>query len=292
MSADSLNSMQTQSLNLPWNVIPPKSGLMKICFDEPLTDQHRRKALHDGQVHVYSANCYSTQLATLAQSLCEDQFFPHHPRIAHRHLGSEELSTAVQQLNEQFKEHPESDRLVAGLLAEMNCVPQETLFCQPSIEVTPPGAQGVLLPPASATTGDVGPSAKTIRMQNWWLPIYPISPNDGPVIQPPGADREGVESANTNSEVRIACPPGALTVTCAARLCSAVSNTTAVTQFSIVFRSVNATDLERAGRNQPSSDAAVYSMLPEFRQISEYFTELHLPDWWSGQLTAVAPFDP
>lgn len=269
---------------------PTPSGLMKIYFDEHLADQQRRKALHDGQVFVYSANCYSSQLATLAQSLCEDQFFPHHPRIAHRHIRWDDFKCEVQQLNTKFREHPESQRLVAGLLVEMNCAPQETYFCQPHIEVASPANPESSQPSADAWSDSTEP-LQPFCSQNWWLPVYPISPNDGPALKETTTTNGQNNALDNTSDVRFVCPPGAMAVTCANRLRPTVSCTVQVSAFNIVFRSVNAADLNYSQLHESSGNATSNLLLPEYKQISTYFKELQFPDWWSEHLNATSPYD-
>ena len=181
-----------------------------------------------------------------------------------------------------FIHHPESKRLIIEMLADLGCDPDKVYFDVPRMRTST--AQGYL------TTGiayafhphrDTWYSAPFSQL-NWWLPIYPISADNGLAFHPRywytpvknssrvynyaewnatsrkiaatqiGTDTrvqpKPEEEVELDPQIRPLCEPGGIILFSGAQLHSSVPNTSTKTRFSIDLRTVHAEDAAAGSR--------------------------------------------
>jgi hypothetical protein len=252
-----------------------------VFFDDPISDELRRKALYEGHLFVYSPSTASRRLVQLAREMLEEAFAPHDPRSVADHLAMEECAAVLSRLKPVFIHHPECKRLLPRIIAEIGGDMERIYFDVPRMRSAYPTdylTSGIAY--AFHPHRDTWYSAPHCQI-NWWLPIYPIAPDNSMAFHP----RYFSEPVRNNSEiynyyewnkrnraeaakhvradtreqprpqqplerheVRVVCPPGAMILFSGAHLHETVPNTSGVARYSIDFRTVHLDDvLHRTG---------------------------------------------
>ena len=249
-----------------------------VFFDRELSDDERRDLLYQGQLFAYSPSPAALLLAGLAKEMLEEAFAPHDPREAQYHYSVEDYAKILGELKPKFIHHPRAKQAIQQLLIERGCDPEKTYFDVPRLRTST--AQGYL------TTGiafafhphrDTWYSAPMCQL-NWWMPVYPIEPNNGMAFHPYYWDHpvknnseiynyqewvknsrfiaaqqtkkdtreqpKAQEEMQLDPQTRIVTPPGGLTVFSAAQMHSSIPNTSKVTRISIDFRTVHIDDVK------------------------------------------------
>jgi len=282
-----------------------------LYLDSPLHDEARRTALYRGDLFLYAARRAVQELCTFARGMLEGAFRPHPPEEAQHHLPVRRYAEILASLKPAFIHHPESKRHLQALLADLGCDPDETHFDVPRLRSSTSG--GYL------TTGiayafhphrDTWYSAPLCQ-QNWWLPLYPLAPDNGMAFHPrywsrpvkngsrhydyaewnrrsrfDAAKHIGVdtrvqprpeEDLDLSDDLRIVCGAGDLVVFSAAQLHSSVENTSDRTRFSIDFRTVQMADV-RAGRGAANVDSeCTGTTMRDYLRLRDL---AHVPEEW------------
>jgi hypothetical protein len=194
----------------------------------------------------------------------------------------------VAPLKPQFIHHPESKRLIQGILTDVRCDLEKTYLEVPRLRMVTSNAyltSGVGY--AHHAHRDTWYSAPFSQV-NWWLPIYEIETECSMAFHPHYWHRkvrngshifnyytwntEGRASASKHiksdtrqqpkaeepmeldPQVRIVCGPGDMILFSAAQMHSTVPNTAGFARYSIDFRTTNLDDLEM-GRGAPNIDS-------------------------------------
>src|SRR5262245_37295402 len=110
-----------------------------IYFDRDLTDDQRRTALYSGALLLYSPRAATKAFCEFAQEVIEDAFAPLVPEYAHLELPVERYAEILAALKPAFIHHPESKRLIRGLLVDFDCDPERTYFDVPRLRTSTPG---------------------------------------------------------------------------------------------------------------------------------------------------------
>ena len=95
----------------------------------------RRQRLYDGQLFVYKATPNSAALCAFARQLIEQAFDGLDPRTAQFHMEVERYVDIVAPLKPQFIHHPESKRLIQGILADLRCDLEKTYLDVPRLRM-------------------------------------------------------------------------------------------------------------------------------------------------------------
>ena len=249
-----------------------------VFFDRELSDDERRDLLYQGQLFAYSPSPAALLLSGLAKEMLEEAFAPHDPREAQYHYSVDDYAKILGELKPKFIHHPRAKEAIQQLLVERGCDPEKTYFDVPRLRTST--AQGYL------TTGiafafhphrDTWYSAPMCQL-NWWMPVYPIEPNNGMAFHPYYWDHpvknnseiynyqewvknsrfiaaqqtkkdtreqpKAQEEMQLDPQTRIVTPPGGLTVFSAAQMHSSIPNTSKVTRISIDFRTVHIDDVK------------------------------------------------
>jgi hypothetical protein len=260
-----------------------------VYFDPALNDEQRRRRLYDGQLVVHSATPSSAALVALARTLIRDAFGDLDPETAQYHLPVEQYATVLAELKPKFIHHPESKRLIQGILREVGCDLEKTYFDVPRMRTATSDeylTSGIAY--AFHAHRDTWYSAPQCQL-NWWIPIFELESGRSMAFHPrywSQGVRNGSHGYNyqewtktsrfnaaqfikkdtrvqphaeepmeENPQLRVITPVGGLLIFSAAQMHSTVPNTTGRTRFSIDFRTVHLDDVESFG-GAPNVDSA------------------------------------
>jgi hypothetical protein len=235
----------------------------------------------------------------------------------------------VAPLKPQFIHHPESKRLIRGILDEMGADPEATYLDVPRLRMVTSDAYltsgvGYAHHPHRDTWYSAPPS-----QVNWWLPIYPMQAENSMAFHPHywekpvrnssrrfnyyqwnAIGRAGAanhiksdtrdqpkpeEAIQAEPAVRFVTEPGGMILFSGAHLHSTVPNTSGVTRYSIDFRTIDINDA-KANRGARNVDwECTGTSLRDFRrgtdleQVPEEVAALYDPD---GPASGVAVYRP
>jgi hypothetical protein len=286
-----------------------------IRFNPALSDEARRQQLYDGQVLVHTPTAATRALCDFAHALITEAFAPHDPRRVHDSLPVERCVAILAALKPRFIHHPRAKQLLQALLREFDCDPQATYFDVPRLRSAMPRqylASGIAY--AFHPHRDTWYSAPQCQL-NWWLPIYPLTPDNCMAFHPRywgepvqnssrgynyyrwNAESRGQAARHITSDtrvqpqaeqalelepqLRVIAPPGGLILFSGAQLHSTVPNTAGVVRWSIDFRTINLADAA-ARRGAPNLDAACtgttlrdYLRVSDLAPVPEAIVALH-----------------
>ncbi len=266
-----------------------------IYIDSPASDDLRRERLYDGDLFVYSPRAATTALCELGREMAEEAFAPLQPETAQDEMAVEEYAALLADLKPRFIHHPESKRLIKEMLTDLGCDPEKVYFDVPRMRSST--SHGYLtsgIAYAFHPHRDTWYSAPQCQL-NWWLPIYPITADNGLAFHPrywytpiknssrlynyavwnATSRKEAAKHVKSDTrvqpkpeedieldpQVRPICEPGGLIIFSAAQMHSSVPNTSGKTRFSIDFRTVHIDDVaERGGAPNIDSECTGTTM--------------------------------
>jgi hypothetical protein len=281
-----------------------------IYYDASMSDEQRRRELYQGQLFVYSRRASVEALAAFAREMSEAAFAPLDPRIAQHKLDVDVYARILGELKPKFINHPESKRLVRGLLTELGCDPDLTYFDVPRLRTSTSNNY--------LTTGmayawhphrDTWYAAPACQI-NWWFPIYEFTSDNAMAFHPAYFSRavandsagydygrwnrehrgahvaqitktdarplsRPVESIELDPQIRLIVPVGGIILFSGAQMHSSVPNTSGVTRLSIDFRTLHRGDAE-TGHGAPTVDVeCTGTNLGDFLRVADL---QHLPE--------------
>lgn len=160
-----------------------------VYFDSSLTDEARRQALYDGSIFIQSPTASSRALIALGREMLEKAFAPHDPRTIYEHMSAEEVAAILGVLKPKFVHHPDCKALIREVLIENGVDPDRTYFDVPRMRSAYPShflSSGIAY--AFHPHRDTWYSAPMCQI-NWWMPIYPVEPNNAMAFYPDYFDR-------------------------------------------------------------------------------------------------------
>jgi len=284
-------------------------AMNSIFFEREVTDDTRRSLFYQGQLFAYMPTPGTIRLCNLAKKMLEDAFVPHDPREAQYHYSVEDYAAILGDLKPKFIHHPEAKEAIQQILVERGCDLEKTYFDVPRLRTST--AQGYL------TTGiafafhphrDTWYSAPMCQL-NWWMPVYPIEPDNGMAFHPyywdhpvkNSSDRYNYQEWVKNSrfiaaqqvktdtreqpkaqeemqldpQLRVIAPPGGVTIFSAAQMHSSIPNTSKLTRISIDFRTVHLDDVrDRCGAPNIDSNCTG-TTLGDYLRGTDF---AHIPD--------------
>ena len=252
-----------------------------VFLDPDMSDDERRKSLYAGDILILSPTDGTRSLIGIARRMLEEAFHPCDPRRVHENMSPEEVAAILAKLKPQFIHHPECKKAIHQIMQEHKIDPDELYFDVPRLRSAYPShflSSGIAY--AFHPHRDTWYSAPMCQI-NWWLPVYPLAPNNGMGFYP----RYFSEPVKNNSEIynyyewnaknRVTAsqhvksdtreqpkaqqdlqpitvqylpPPGGVILFSGAHLHETVPNTTDVARYSIDFRTVHYADaLQRRG---------------------------------------------
>jgi hypothetical protein len=280
-----------------------------IYVDSPAPDDTRRERLYDGDLFVYSPGPATSALCEFGRQLAEEAFAPHDPETAQEEMEVEDYAALLADLKPRFIHDPESKRLIQEMLTDLGCDPEQVYFDVPRMRTST--SHGYLtsgIAYAFHPHRDTWYSAPQSQL-NWWLPIYPITVDNGLAFHPRYWDTPVKNSSRTynyavwnatsrqeaakhvksdtrvqpkpeedielDPQIRPICEPGGLIIFSAAQMHSSVPNTSGKTRFSIDFRTVHIGDAADE-RGAPNIDSeCTGTTMGDYLRISDF---AHVPD--------------
>ena len=263
--------------------------MASVYIDPELSDDARRERLYAGDIIILSATSGTQALVSLARGMLEDAFAPHDPRTVHDHRTPDEVAAVLATLKPAFIHHPQCKKIISLIMSENGVDLDKLYFDVPRLRSAYPShflSSGIAY--AFHPHRDTWYSAPMCQI-NWWLPIYPLDPNNSMAFYP----RHVEEPVKNNSEIynyyewntknraaaaqhvksdtreqpkpqqeldpvtmRYLPPPGGVIVFSGAQLHETVPNTTDLARYSIDFRTVHLDDV-RARRGAPNLELAL-----------------------------------
>ncbi len=247
-----------------------------LFIDADLDDSERRARLYSGDIFIYSPTSNTRQLIGLAAKMLAEAFVPHDPRTIHQHLSPEEVAGILSKVKPAFIHHPECKRLISLIMKDHAIDEEKLYFDVPRMRSAYPShflSSGIAY--AFHPHRDTWYSAPMCQI-NWWLPIYPLHPDNAMGFYPnyfdtPVANNSEIynyyewntknrasaaqhvrsdtreqpkpqQDLNANS-LRYLPPPGGLILFSGSQLHETVPNTTDMARYSIDFRTVHLDDV-------------------------------------------------
>ncbi len=274
-----------------------------VYVDREISEAERLKALYSGDIFVYSPKPAAIKLVQHARGMIEDAFNGMDPERAQYEMPVEEFAAVLAKLKPAFIHHPDCKTFVSELLQELGCDPEKTHFDVPRMRSSTSDdylTTGIAY--AFHPHRDTWYSAPQCQL-NWWLPIYPITGDNGMAFHPKYWDK-GVKNnsydydyynwnANNRADaakhiktdtrvqpkpqepmeldpqIRIVSPPGGVTIFSGAQMHSSIPNASGVTRYSIDFRTVNIDDA-RNKRGAPNVDSSCTgTALRDFLRVTD-----------------------
>jgi hypothetical protein len=260
-----------------------------IYFDCAMSDDARRAALYAGDVVVHPPTPSSLALVDLARVMLGAAFGDLDPEKAQYALPVEQYAQVLGELKPRFIHHPRAKECIQGILRETGCDPHLTYFDVPRMRsATSDDYLSTGIAYAFHPHRDCWYSAPFCQI-NWWMPIYPIRPDNVMAFHPRYWSRpvrngsrgynyaewnrtsrhnaaqfikedtrtqpKPEEPMDLDPQIRVILPPGGILLFSAAQMHSTVPNTSGRTRFSIDFRTVHLSDVA-ADRGAANVDSA------------------------------------
>jgi hypothetical protein len=259
-----------------------------IHVDSTLPETERRAKLYAGDLFLFSPRPSTLALTEHGRQMAVEAFGDLDPETAQYEMPVEEYAALLADLKPRFIHHPDSKRLIQEMLADLGCDLEQIHFDVPRMRTSTSDdylTTGIAY--AFHPHRDTWYSAPMCQL-NWWLPIYPITTENGLAFHPHYWDTplknssrvynyaewnatsrveaakhiksdtrvqpKPEEDVELDPQVRPILPPGGLILFSAAHLHSSVPNTSGKTRFSIDFRTVQLDDLEQ-DRGAPNLDS-------------------------------------
>ena len=168
-----------------------------VFLDSTIADEERRTRLYAGDIFVFSPTEGTRALIDLARQMLEQAFAPHDPRTIHERKTPEEVAAILGKLKPQFIHHPECKAHHTADHDEHGVDPEKLYFDVPRLRSAYPShflSSGIAY--AFHPHRDTWYSAPMCQL-NWWLPIYPIEPDNALGFYP----RYFGEAVKNNSEI-------------------------------------------------------------------------------------------
>ena len=249
--------------------------MVDLVHEAALDDDTRRRRLYAGDLFLYSARTCSKALCELGRAMLEEAFAPHDPRAIHHHLGAEVTASILSKLKPAFIHHPRCKELIPEILASVGCDLDLVYFDVPRMRSAYPTeylTSGIAY--AFHPHRDTWYSAPQCQI-NWWLPIYPISEENGLAFYPEyfrrpiannsevynyyrwNATNRATAAQHVRADTRIQPKPqepvlgpvirplpepGGMILFSGAQLHATVENTSGIARYSIDFRTVHRID--------------------------------------------------
>lgn len=282
--------------------------MVEVLYDAMLSDGDRRKRIYAGDLFLYSPRPSALALCELGRSLLEAAFTPHDPRDIHHYLTAEEVAAILAKVKPAFIHHPECKRLIPGVLAEVGCDLDMVYFDVPRMRSAYPSdflTSGIAY--AFHPHRDTWYSAPPCQI-NWWMPMYPITSDNGLAFHPDYFDRpiannsevynyyrwnatnRALAAKHVHNDTRVQPKPqepvvgevitllpepGGIILFSGAQLHATVENTSGIARYSVDFRTVHRADAKVRGGARNVDSRCTGSAIRDYLRASDL---ARLPD--------------
>jgi hypothetical protein len=169
--------------------------MSSVFFDAGMTDEERRQRLYAGDIFIIPPSDGTRKLIALARRMLEEAFAPHDPRRIQEHLTAEEVAAILSTLKPAFIHHPECKELLPQIMREAGVDLDRVYFDVPRMRSAyPTGFLSSGIAYAFHPHRDTWYSAPMCQL-NWWIPIYPVLPENGIQLLRMEHDEPGVGCA-------------------------------------------------------------------------------------------------
>jgi hypothetical protein len=262
--------------------------MMPIWFNRlARDDDERRRRLYTGEIFVYDRIRSVEEFALFTREMIEAVLAPHDPRHVHEALTPAELAPILGRLKPAYTHHPEARRLVTRILDELGVDLDDCHLDVPKLRTSyPTGHLTKGIAYAFGGHRDTWYGSPQAQI-NWWLPIYPLTADNAMAFYPryfstpvtndsdqfnyyrrnverrdvarfidedPRVQPSAVGLGPDEPEFRLLPDVGGIIVFSGAQLHATVSSPTALSRYSVDFRTVSRRDVER-GLGAPNVDA-------------------------------------
>ncbi len=290
-----------------------------IWFNHAIQDEERRRRLFAGEIFVYDDLRSVAQFASFAREIVEAALAAHDPLRVHEALTPSELASVLGRLKPTFTHHPEARRLASRILDELGTDLDDCHMDVPKLRTSYPTGhltKGIAYAfPVHRDTWYGAPQAQI----NWWLPIYPLTGDNAMALYPryfsnpvvndsdqfnyyrhnverrdvakfvdedPRVQPSAIGLSQDEPEFRLLPEVGGLIVFSGSQLHATASSAGCLSRYSIDFRTVSRSDVER-GRGAPNVDVrCTGTALRDFRRASD---AAPMPEELARRLDPVGP---
>ncbi len=278
--------------------------MVNVYVDPTFDDDERRRRIYAGDVMVYTHVPAVAEFADFTRSLIGELFAPEDPITIHRARTPDQLADALIDFKPRFIHHPESIAHVRRITTALGAPPEMLHADVPKLRTAfPDGGLNTGIAYAFQAHRDTWYGAPPQQI-NWWMPVWPAVAENimefyprwfGAAIQNSSSDynyyeanmwRSRIKDFSGGKDVRVhpapvgglpadeprLClvpPVGGIMLFSGDQLHASIPNSTAVTRYSIDFRTVNVPDV-REGRGAPRADVAcVGTALRDFHRLTD-----------------------
>lgn len=278
--------------------------MANVHIDPAFDDAERRARVYSGDVIVYSRVPEVAAFAAFARDLLTGGLAPDEPTSVHNSRTPYELAELLIELKPRFIHHPESITHVRRITEALGASPNVTYADVPKMRTAfPVGGLSDGIAYAFQAHRDTWYGAPPQQI-NWWLPLWPADTNNAMEFYPSWFGRVTENSSEEYnyyvanqwrgrikdfsvgkdtrvhpaprrpiepSEPRICLVPpvGGVMLFSGDQLHATIPNTSAVTRYSIDFRTVDLNDL-RTGTGAPIVDVrCTGTALRDFRRLTD-----------------------
>ncbi|MGH3876916.1 MAG: hypothetical protein ACRDSK_07740 [Actinophytocola sp.] len=284
--------------------------MVNVHIDPSFDDEERRRRLFAGDVIVYTHVPEIAAFAEFTRGLITEVFAPDEPTAVHTRRSKDELADLLIDFKPKFIHHPESIAHVRKVVSALGVGAEQIHADVPKLRTAfPAGGLNTGIAYAFQAHRDTWYAAPKAQI-NWWLPVFPVEPNNIMEFYPRWFGREipnnsgdynyyvanawrghikdfsGAKDTRVHpapleplgeGEPRLTLVPpvGGVMLFSGDQLHASIPNTSAATRYSIDFRTVHVDDVH-SGNGAPVADVrCVGTALRDFRRLSDLadFTE-------------------
>lgn len=269
-----------------------------------LTDEARRRRIFEGNLFLTSPRPRMAALCGFAQAMIEEAFSQPDPQDAQSNFAVEDYVKILGPLKSTFTNHLRTKELLRDVLLEFGCDLDGTYFDVPRLRiVTHGGYLTAGLGYAYKPHRDIWYASPTCQV-NWWIPVYPLEPEQALAFFPhywnrPLRNSSGEfdyeewcqvgrqqaasqikvdtrkhplaqEEIPSDTELRLVCDAAATICFSSAYLHATAPNTSGKTRFSLDFRTVHIDDVRSGAGAHNIDTAATGTTLGDFIRASDF----------------------
>lgn len=273
-----------------------------VWFNRAVDDAERRRALGAGELFVYDGLPEVEAYAAFSRGLVEEALAPHAPQRVHEALEPAQLAPLLGKLKPAFTHHVEGRRLMTKIVAALGADLDDVYIDVPRLRTAYPAGhltKGIAYAfPGHRDTWYGAPMAQT----NWWLPLYPLAADNAMAFYPgrfarpvkndsdqfnyyrrnaerrnviefidhdPRVQPSALELDDDEPEFRLLPAVGGVILFSAAQLHATRTGPESLSRYSVDFRTVSRSDLEKGLGAANVDSRSVGTALRDFRRASD-----------------------
>jgi Phytanoyl-CoA dioxygenase (PhyH) len=280
-------------------------GLLSVVyFNSSARADERRKHLYAGHIFIFSPRQSTLALCGMARELVEKAFSPLDPQTAQHKLSTEEFTKIIAEVKPRFAHHPKVDEYMRAIFEEFGCDASKIYYDVPKMRFS---TSNQYLTKGLAQVWhphrDTWYAAPQCQL-NWWIPIYPITSQNGVAFHTEYFNRAvendseqynyyeqnrvkrqtnfgdaakgdprrlpaPTQPIDMDSQLNVVCPAGGIILFSGAQLHSSVPNSSGVTRFSFDFRTVHEDDVRFKQGASKVDERCTGTSLRDFKRATD-----------------------